>query len=164
MSTIAPLQRRRLACAIDLEESAVLLATAEYELDEGRALEHSPRRLDARVDLELLRAREALMREVIRGHQRSSEVLRGHQRSSEVIRGSQRSSEVLRGPQRSSEVIRGHQRSSEVITCVRVSDRVRFRSASPPSSSASSWAPPERRPLDARALSRARRLSSTACW
>ena len=97
MSTIAPLQRRRLACAIDLEESAVLLATAEYELDEGRALEHSPRRLDARVDLELLRAREALMREVIRGHQRSSEVLRGPQRSSEVIRGHQRSSEVIRG-------------------------------------------------------------------
>ena len=60
MSTIAPLQRRRLACAIDLEESAVLLATAEYELDNGGALEHSPRRLDARVDLELLRAREAL--------------------------------------------------------------------------------------------------------
>ena len=28
-----------------------------------------------------------LMREVIRGHQRSSEVIRGHQRSSEVIRG-----------------------------------------------------------------------------
>jgi hypothetical protein len=29
------------------------------------------------------------MREVIRGHQRSSEVIRGHQRSSEVIRGHQ---------------------------------------------------------------------------
>jgi hypothetical protein len=31
-----------------------------------------------------------LMRETIRGHQRSSEVIRGHQRSSEVIRGHQR--------------------------------------------------------------------------
>jgi len=38
-----------------------------------------------------------LMREAIRGHQRSSEVIRGHQRSSEVIRGHQRSSEVIRG-------------------------------------------------------------------
>jgi len=76
-----------------------------------------------------------LMREVIRGHQRSSEgirrssegirghqrssrpseVIRGHQRSSEVIRGHQRPSEVIRGHQRSPEVIRGHQRSSEAI-------------------------------------------------
>jgi len=38
--------------------------------------------------------RPHLMREVIRGRQRSSEVVRGHQRSSEVIRGHQRSSEV----------------------------------------------------------------------
>ena len=37
-----------------------------------------------------------LMREVIRGHQRSSEVIRGHQRSSEVIRGHQRSSGEIR--------------------------------------------------------------------
>jgi len=36
-----------------------------------------------------------LMKEVIRGHQRSSEVIRGHQRSSEVIRGHQRSSEAM---------------------------------------------------------------------
>ena len=69
------------------------------------------------------------MREVIRGHQRSSEVIRGHQRSSalisalqkrerssEIIRDHQRSSEVIGGHQRSSEVIRIHQRSSEVIS------------------------------------------------
>ena len=52
------------------------------------------------------------MREVIRGHQRSSAVIRGHQWSSEVIRGHQRPSVVISGQQRSSEAIRGHQRSS----------------------------------------------------
>ena len=55
------------------------------------------------------------MREVIRGHQRSSAVIRGHQWSSEVIRGHQRPSVVISGHQWSTEVIRGHQRSSEVI-------------------------------------------------
>ncbi len=60
-----------------------------------------------------------LMREAIRGHQRSSEVIRGHQRSSEVIRGNQPctsysepSSEAIRSHPKSSEAIRGHQRQS----------------------------------------------------
>ena len=46
-----------------------------------------------------------LMREAIRGHQRSSEVIRGHQRSSEVIRGHQRSSEVIRRTEPIEEII-----------------------------------------------------------
>ena len=50
--------------------------------------------------------RSYLMREAIRGNQRSSEVLRGNQRTSEVIRGPQRQSEVIRSDQRPSVAIR----------------------------------------------------------
>ena len=49
-----------------------------------------------------------LMKEVIRGHQRSSEVIRGHQRSSEVIRGDQ--ADILRS-------LSGEQRESVPKQC-----------------------------------------------
>ena len=65
------------------------------------------------ADLDLVH----LMREAIRGHQRSSVVIiRRDQWPSEVIIGNQRSSEVIRGHQwSSSEATSGHQRPSEVI-------------------------------------------------
>jgi hypothetical protein len=92
---------------------------------------------------ELIEVRLAahLMREVIKGHQRSSEVIKGHQWSSEVIGGHRRSVWPLTEPEAlvtalssvfSSSVTTwlpvaltpspdegGHRRSSEVIKCHR---------------------------------------------
>ena len=59
-----------------------------------------------------------LMRQAIRGHQRSSEVIRGHQRSSEVIR---RCSYLMR------QAIRGHQKSARAQWGVRALCEARCR-------------------------------------
>ena len=90
-----------LACCLCF---ASLLACACYDRLEPLGGWHQ---LDSQLHIRQLH----LMRQVIRGHQRSSEVIRGHQRVSPTGLATPGQA----GHQRSSEVIRGHQRSSEVI-------------------------------------------------
>ena len=92
-----------LACCLCF---ASLLACACYDRLEPLGGWHQ---LDSQLHIRQLH----LMRQVIRGHQRSSAVISGcHQLDSQLHLMRQ----VIRGHQRSSEVIRGHQRSSGLAT------------------------------------------------